>query len=470
MSLSTPPSPDFFARLRSILRRAPLVSSMRELDPGPRRFLLFIAFNVVSWQCIIGPALVLLARKIEMPASWVGFLISFMPLAMLLVLLTGHFVTRMGAKRIMFFSWFMRNVVACAVFTIPWAMNRWGQHAGWYVLMGAMLAFCVMRAAGGGGWFPWLHEVVPESQRGAYFSAEAAVAQLLNVIVVGLQGLALQGDPGLGRYLAIYAVGIAAGLISLTWMYRVPGGKPVATGGAAFGRTWEAYRSGLTDRRFMAFTLTASLCFSFTSWHGTALVMYMRDQLSISSRDIMMVTAAGSFLVLLCIRFWGRYAERNGSRSALFLSLSGFAMAVLVMFVLLPGHAWTFELLCLQVLATTLLGGAFWMSVHRAMLNLVDPNERVGYSNIWTVCTSIALGITPILAGQAIEWGGMWGFRLCFFMSGVGGLGCAALVYHIVRDDAAHNVFNPRAHGWWLPVRMVAEMARISLGRHESNR
>jgi MFS family permease len=104
------------------------------------------------------------------------------------------------------------------------------------------------------------------------------------------------------------------------------------------------------------------------------------------------------------------------------------------------------------------------------MLNLVDPNERVGYSNIWTVCTSLALGVTPVLAGQAIEWGGIWGFRLCFIMSGVGGLFCAALVHRIVRDDTAQDVFNPKLHGLKLPFIMVGEMIRISTGRHESNR
>ncbi|MCL4219528.1 MAG: hypothetical protein KJ052_21315, partial [Candidatus Hydrogenedentes bacterium] len=63
----------------------PLLRSIGDLDRGPRRFLLFTGFNVVSWQCIVGPALILLARYIEMPASWVGLLISFMPLSTLLV-------------------------------------------------------------------------------------------------------------------------------------------------------------------------------------------------------------------------------------------------------------------------------------------------------------------------------------------------------------------------------------------------
>ena len=49
----------------------PIFSGLQELEPAPRRFLFFIVFNVVSWQCLIGPVLVLFARKIDMPPSWV---------------------------------------------------------------------------------------------------------------------------------------------------------------------------------------------------------------------------------------------------------------------------------------------------------------------------------------------------------------------------------------------------------------
>ncbi|MCX5759730.1 MAG: hypothetical protein NTU83_14745, partial [Candidatus Hydrogenedentes bacterium] len=302
-------------------RGVPILSGLQELDPAPRRFLLFIVFNVVSWQCIIGPALVLFARKIDMPPSWVGFLISFTPLSMLLVVATGLLVTRYGAKRVMFVAWTLRNMIACLVFAMPWAMARWGAASGGYVLMAATFGFCLMRAVGAGGWFPWLHEVVPEPQRGAYFSSEAAISQLLSVGIALFQAWVLRGDPGPERFIAIYAVGIAAGFISTIWMYRIPGGRGSPTP-VTIRSDVAAYRRTLSDRPFILFVIVASLCFSATSWLGSASVLYLRDALGISSRFIMIVMAASSVCIMLTIRPWARFAEPNGSAQAMYLSLT----------------------------------------------------------------------------------------------------------------------------------------------------
>ena len=68
--------------------QAPVISGYRALEPAPRRFLFFVAVNVVSWQNIVGPAMVLFARKIDMPEFLVGLLLSIMPFAQLLVLVT----------------------------------------------------------------------------------------------------------------------------------------------------------------------------------------------------------------------------------------------------------------------------------------------------------------------------------------------------------------------------------------------
>ena len=168
-------------RLASLVTSVPIVSNVQELDAGPRRFLFFIVFNVVGWQCVAGSVLALFALKIKMPPSWIGFLISFMPFTMVLAVGAGPLLTRFGSKRVMFGAWLLRNLLACTVFAMPWAVVRWGPRAAWYVLLVATLGFCLMRSVGVGGWFPWLHELVPERQRGAYFSAEASVGQLLNI-------------------------------------------------------------------------------------------------------------------------------------------------------------------------------------------------------------------------------------------------------------------------------------------------
>jgi hypothetical protein len=448
------------------LSKLPILSGLYELDPAPRRFLLFIVFNVISWQCIIGPTIVLFARRIDMPPSWVGFLISFTPISMVLVVATGLLVMHWGSKRVMFVGWLLRNLIACTVFTMPWAMRHGGPHSAWYVLMGSTLGFCLMRAVGGGGWFPWLHEVVPENQRGAYFSAEAGVTQLLNVGVALSQAVILRGDPGVNRFLLVYGIGIASGFTSLAWMRRIPGGAPSATP-ASLKADVASYRTAIGDRAFLVFACTAALCFSSTAWFGAASVLYMRDALGMKSWVIMVITAAASIAIMATVRHWARFAERNGSGLAIALALIGHATAALSCILLIPGASWTPYAMGPIVILASMFGSAFWMTVHRAMLGYVTVADRVGYTNVWQVCTSVALGVTPILVGQAISHGALWGFRVCFAIAGVGGICCALAVRAFAQDRAAAH--SPR-HALALrsPLRAYSQIARITLGIDET--
>jgi hypothetical protein len=61
--------------------------------------------------------------------------------------------------------------------------------------------------------------------------------------------------------------------------------------------------------------------------------------------------------------------------------------------------------------------------------------QRVAYTNLWIVGTSLALGLTPIAVGQLIDRWGLAGFRVCFVASGLSGLVCAAALGCVTRDS-----------------------------------
>jgi hypothetical protein len=447
----------------------PVVSNLKELSPAPRRFLFFIAFNVVSWQCIIGPAMILLARKIDMPPSWVGFLNSFTPFTTLLVVFTAPVIARMGPKWVMFTAWLVRNILMCGVYFMPLAIYYGGNRAGWFVLSVSTLGFCLMRALGAGGWFPWLHEVVPEEQRGTYFSGEAALTQLINILIMLAQSLLLLGDPGVGRFLIVYSLGIGAGFISLFWMARIPGGH-AQKGVDIRSENYHPHRAALRDRRFVVFVLTAAFCVSATSWFASAYVLYLRDALHLSPQIIMLLGAVGSLGILVTIRFWGLFADYSGSGRAMSKALIGHSVCVVAFLFLWPGAPWTLYVLAPMLVLVGIFCAAFNISVNRAMLNFVTDDERVGYANIWTIGTALSYAITPILVGFLIDHFGLWGFRACFIIAGGLGLLCAVACLWVVRDGepldlSPQNLLDPG-----LPVRTLVRIVSITVGFHESNR
>ncbi|NUM54843.1 MAG: MFS transporter [Candidatus Hydrogenedentes bacterium] len=411
----------------------PVIADFSRLTGGSRRFLFFIVFNVVSWQCIVGPAMILFARSLDIQPSLVGFLISFMPLSMLLVGLTVPLVNHYGPKRVMLTGWLLRNLLAGAVFLIP-LVRGWGLHYAQFVLVASILAFCILRAMGAGGWLPWLHELVPVDQRGAYFSMEAAITQLTSVAVALVQAVLLTGPADDWRFLMVYGIGIAAGLASLVWMALIPGGGPTRAT-AAPEVSYVGYRAAFRDHAFMAFVVTAAFGYSALTWLlGSALVLYMRDALTLTPAVIMSITAAGSMGIFLTIASWGRFADYAGSAAAMFWSMLGHAVCALLCMALVPGAAWTKVALWSVFVVASVFNAAFNVAANRAMLGYICAQRRVVYSNIWSIGTSLAIGITPIAAGYLIDHLHGVGFYACFSLAALFSVACGFLSRVFVRE------------------------------------
>lgn len=462
MQPSTASTPSTPYRSRTRTMPLPVLSTVRMLPPGPRAFLFFSGCNLVSWQCIVGPAMVLFARFLDMPPSWVGWLLAFLPLTNLLVVGMVPLVARMGPKRLMLSTWGARNIAVSSVLAMPLVLAQFGQQAAWYLLAGATFAFCTIRAIGSGGWLPWVHEIVPEDRRGPFFSAEAAIVQFLNIFVILGQGLLLQGQPGMTEFLAVYAFGICAGLISLVWMSRIPGGRSAAEAGVK-AEGYGSYRHAFGDSRFVRLVAFASVAYSGVTLYSAAQVMFLRDILGLGPNVIMGMLALGSLAIVLSIHSWSNFTEHSGSGLAMRLALMGFAAAVLSFLLIQPGAAWAPYAAAGAMAAAAAFSAAGFSAANRAMLNFTRHDARVAYANLWSVGTSLALGFAPILAGEVIERLDLLGFELCFLAAGLIALLCAAVAGFVVPDAA--GAFRPAR-----PLNDLVRAARITVGLHESNR
>jgi MFS family permease len=408
--------------------------------------------------------LVLFARHLDMPAAWVGILISFAPLSQLLVIATVPLVERFGPKRILMISWILRNVAAAPVLAIPWLAGPGNERIGWYILGGGTLGFCIMRAIGSSGWFPWLHEIVPEDQRGAYFSTEQGIVQVTIVILAVTAALILGRSPTLSGFLCIYTIGLAAGLVSVLRMWRIPGGRKFV----ANRSVWEgfrAYRHVLADRGFMAYVALASMGIGCIMWVGASHIMYMRDMLHMSSRTIMILTSMGAFAIVVTIRSWSRFAERKGSAQALALAVLAHSLVAFAWLALTPDGHWTRVLVAPVLVTGYVFGGASGALVsHGLLVRIPDVQNRISYTNVHTFFTALVFGITPIIAGYVITWWGLTGFRLCFLVSGVAGTICAVAGSFVPAENKVSVSEIDRILRPSMPLRTMARILWITIG------
>ena len=416
-----------------------------------------------------------------MPASLVGLQMSFLPLSALLVVLTIPLVERFGPKRLMMIAWGVRNVLALGIFTLPFVMDRWGERAGWYLMMSTTLGFCLIRAMGMGSRLPWLHEIIPEKSRGVYFSTEMAVIQIMSVVMTVSMGLILTVNPTLDRFLFLRAVSIVGGVMSVFWMARIPGGKHLDLyhqrkkdheSEQKRVKGFSTYGIALRDKAFLRFAFQLVLSGSCLAWLTSATVMYMRDTIEFSSQYIMLLTALGCVAVAMTIHFWGKFAEFAGTGHTMFLALAGHSIVALVWLVLLPGGRVTPYLIPLVIVLGAIFHSAFWMAANRGLLTLVKDNGRAGYTNIYIFCRAFPVGCTPIIAGWAIHSMGLTGFRLCFIISGVVGILVSIGNNWIPEEgkDTPELSFLAELLHPLTPLRTAARVIWVTVGLHESNR
>ncbi|MFA6498446.1 MAG: hypothetical protein WC256_13890 [Desulfurivibrionaceae bacterium] len=444
------------------------LTAVRELPSPPRLFLIFTAVNVFSWQCIAGPAMVLFARALNMPPAWVGLLLSFLPISMLLVVFTVPLVEWLGPRKLLLWTWLARNVLSLSVFLVPWAISRWGETGGWQVLLFATLAFSLIRAVGVGAWYPWLHEIVPRPLLGSYLSIEAAMSQVIIIALALGMALILGLGQGLGRFFLIYAAGIGAGFWSVQLIRKIPGGeRVVATDFGLSGRS-PSLRQALADQEYRRFFVLAMLGTASVMWLNAASVMYLRDMLFYAEAKIMLLLAAGGIGVACTVHFWGRAADRFGSVPAMIQLLAAHALLAFCWWGLLPGGRLTGLLAVPVIVFTTIFNGAFTMVSASGMLCRVRDEGRVAYTSLWILGVSTANGLPPILAGLLIDYWGMAGFRLCFLIAGCIGLAAAGFMFGLSTEEGKpplhelRQLIQPSQ-----PLRSLARVFWITLGGGE---
>ena len=441
------------------------LAAVRELPRPPRLFLIFTAVNVFSWQCIAGPAMVLFARALNMPPAWVGLLLSFLPISMLLVVFTVPLVEWLGPRKLLLWTWLARNVLSLSVFLVPWAVSRWGEAGGWQVLLFATLAFSLIRAVGVGAWYPWLHEIVPRPLLGSYLSIEAAMSQVIIIALALAMALILGLGQGLSRFFLLYAAGIGAGFWSVQLIGKIPGGeRVVATDFGLSGRS-PSLRQALADQEYRRFFVLAMLGTGSVMWLNAASVMYLRDMLFYSEAKIMLLLAAGGIGVACTVHFWGRAADRFGSVPAMIQLLGAHALLAFCWWGLLPGGRMTGLLAVPVIVFTTIFNGAFTMVSASGMLRRVRDEGRVAYTSLWILGVSTANGLPPILAGLLIDYWGMGGFRLCFLIAGCIGLAAAGFMFGLSTEEGKpplhelRHLIQPSQ-----PLRSLARVFWITLG------
>ena len=295
---------------------------------------------------------------------------------------------------------------------------------------------------------------MPGNERGRYFSMEIILVQVVNVGIGLGTFLFLGHHPALWKFGALSAVGIAAGLASISLMRRIPGGGPSLS--TRRRHALVDLRLVLRDRSFMSYARWTSLGLFVTVGQNTLTVLSMRDYLHIAPAMIMFTTAMGSAAAMVAGPWWGRLADRHGTGPV--QVLSGILMAIaLASFALLRERTPLGIVIPVSAACVVAYSG-FFVAANRGMLQRMRPALRAGYSAMWLSITSVAMGSSSVLVGLVVQHAGphaYWG--LCLAYSAL--IAMAVLRYATLHEESVGLAAELRSQ--FDPERPILSLIRL---------
>jgi len=330
--------------------------------------------------------------------------------ASVLGLITKPLAERIGSKRLLMTGWTLRNILVTPLILSPWIYARWGSAGAMVLLTAATGLFCITRALAGIAWSSWIHEIVPAGSLARFYSAETIMSRLLTVAFGVLAFFFLGRNPRLWRFAAIAAGGIVAGLLSIRFLARVPGGRPVATvvGNAPW---YSGFDAALKDRLFMQFMGCLMLSSFVFAGQGLLFTLLLRERLGLGPGPILLLTSLGSLLTIITTMRWRRVADTHSSPATIATATLLMTLCLAAMVPLCCGRVSLAYVLPLCLLIPVAETGAYVAGTRAFMLRM-NPSHRHTYNAVWGAGMAIGGGVSSLLVGWFVRSGAATPFAL----------------------------------------------------------
>ncbi|MBN1845172.1 MAG: MFS transporter [Sedimentisphaerales bacterium] len=273
------------------------------------------------------------------------------------------------------------------------------------LLLGALVVNAAAGAVSGCGWNSWMHDMVPQKILGRFFSRRmqiaVAIGTVLSLAAAGyldwwqtrLPGHALQG------YSLLFVFGFVAGLIGIWFICRIPEPRMVAHLRApALGELILRPFHDENFRKVMVFMASWSFAVNLAS---PFFLVYMLKRLGMSMTFVIGITVLSQAVHVVFLKIWGRFTDRFSNKSVLALCCPLFLLSILAFtFTTLPEKYFlTVPLLVGIYIVMGFSNAGVMLATGNIGLKLAPPGQATAYLATYTMVTSLASGIAPILGG-----------------------------------------------------------------------
>ncbi len=359
------------------------------------------AVGVVLVQLLVNSAFgILLVKHLGGSDVQAMMLVTFYMLSRILQIPVSILVPPWIGKRFMLWCFSINGLMIMAGLAVTFFPIEGMPKVKIFLLLIA-LGFAV-QMSGYTFWFPLLHDVVPDSQRGRFFGKMRAIWSSSTFVAVVLIGLFMGESPPIWKFQVVLAVGLVLYFARNIFLIRLPEGRSV-TANTDYA-DWKSYvKQILSSREVLIFCGYYSLLMFCAGFLGTPLVLYMKEKGFPVCENMIIFgfTTLGSVLSLFLA---GELTDRIGTKRVFLIAhlvLCAVSLGV-VKIGGMPKHQAEY----LMPIAMILSGGMIAMSgvaCSAQMFHLAPDRGRAFFMSLSMVVMTVGFGFSPLLAGYIFQ-------------------------------------------------------------------
>ena len=361
--------------------------------------------NVFHYYLTFSPTILLLfLDKLKLTKPQIGLVLGLITFVDLVSLVSSPIAARKGYKKVFLSFWAGRKFAILAMIAAPLVLAWSNPDTTFVFVFGVMLVFSLCRSIAVSALTPWSQEYVPAQVRGK-FSAWQTVVTVLAVNIAALSASWYLGDkPEAPRFIPLFLVAFAIGLLSLVGYSRLPGGEPEPAARRPTG-VLDDMAVAVRDKRFIRFEVGSQVITIGWGLMSAFLTLFYREQARIPAEKLFILDSVQVAAGLASCFLWGWASDRFGSKPVMLLNLSGHVVLPIVLLLLpLDNPGLAFWIVLAAVVFLGLVGPGWNIGYNRYFfVNLVPASNRTGYMSLHAAIAGVVAGLTPLITGQLLE-------------------------------------------------------------------
>lgn len=273
---------------------------------------------------------------------------------------------------------------------------------------------------GSPGWTAMMGEICPPDRRGSFFGTRNILSGLTGLVGTLIAGwlIGAYGFPAGYQYSFLGA--FITGVVSILFFAAIPVIEPAAlrkfeAREAASRSKPEASKQSLQQRLasivkvFSGYETFRKYCMTSLLWNfsvslaGSLISVYFAEVLGGTAAQWSIVNSVGLFSTMICQKYWGRLADRYGSRNIMAAGGIG-AASVPLLWLLAP----TPQLGPCVIFIGNFAWGGYNLAAFNLLLEITPDEGRPTFVGVYNTLQGIATSLAPLLGGILADRIGIW--------------------------------------------------------------